>query len=214
MIKKLSYLESFTPPPTFRFEDNVSLGKVEMHPGSMFGFGSYMNSGFVRSNVRVGRFCSIGRNVTLGSGAHDFHAASTSSFFKINSNPQRLKLADNNLRIRVDIGNDVWIGDNAYIMSGVNVGNGAIIAAGAIVTKDVPDYSIYAGVPAKSIGSRFENSRVNSLCSVKFWELHPTLLSDLDISDIDLFLETVKKLRQNPNNISPVKYRRFEDLKK
>ncbi|MGY8872676.1 MAG: hypothetical protein ACKVJE_19770 [Pseudomonadales bacterium] len=123
---KIKYNFEFPPHPSFRYEANVSLGKVEMHPGSMFGFSSYMNSGFVRSNVRVGRYCSIGRNVTLGSGAHDFNAISTSPFFKLNTDKQVLKLADEKLRLRVDIGNDVWIGDNAYIMSGVNVGNGLL----------------------------------------------------------------------------------------
>ena len=56
----------------------------------------------------------------------------------------------------VYIGNDVWIGDRALILPGVHVGDGSIIAAGAVVTKDVPPYSIVAGVPARKIRDRFE----------------------------------------------------------
>ena len=56
----------------------------------------------------------------------------------------------------VYIGNDVWIGDRALILPGVHIGDGSIIAAGAVVTKDVPPYSIVAGVPARKIRDRFE----------------------------------------------------------
>lgn len=126
----LTVLDGYIPP-RFRFEQGVKLGKCEVHPGAAFGFYSYMNSGLIRSAVIVGRYCSIGRNVTLGCGAHDLHALSTSSFLNINSNPPRLKMANPSQRIRVLIGHDVWIGDNVYIMSGVNIGNGAV------VTRDV-----------------------------------------------------------------------------
>lgn len=145
----LRTLVGFEPSPNFRFEDGVSLGACEIFPGVAFGLHSYMNSGIVRSQVVVGRYCSIGRGVTIGSGAHDHNALSTSPFFRTNSNPPIVRWANEARRIRVLIGNDVWIGDNAYIMSGVNVGDGAIIAAGSVVTRDVPPYSVVAGVPAK-----------------------------------------------------------------
>lgn len=179
--------------------------------GVSIGFATYVNSGFIRSYVNIGRYCSIGRNVTIGSGAHDFHAATTSPFFKNNSNPPIVKWANKTKRLRVDIGHDVWVGDNAYIMSGVNIGSGSIISAGAIVTKDVPPYSIYAGVPARNIGSRFDVDIAKRLLSSAFWELRPSKIEKLDIADLNGFIASVNLLREDKDNMFPVAYSVFKD---
>ena len=68
------------------------------------------------------------------------------------------------------IGNDVWIGSEATIMPGVNIGNGAVVGANAIVTKDVAPYSIVAGNPAKLIRKRFDNEIIESLIEIKWWD--------------------------------------------
>ena len=67
------------------------------------------------------------------------------------------------------IGNDVWIGYEAVIMAGVHIGNGAIIAARAVVTKDVPPYTIVGGIPAKPIRKRFTDDTVQKLETLKWW---------------------------------------------
>lgn len=71
---------------------------------------------------------------------------------------------------KVRIGNDVWIGANAVILPGVTVGDGAVIAAGAVVTKDVKPYSIVGGVPAKLIKYRFEPWQIELLLKLKWWD--------------------------------------------
>lgn len=181
----LTAVEGYVPSK-FRFERGVNLGKCEILPGVAFGFQSYMNSGFVRSAVIVGRYCSIGRNVTLGSGVHDLNALSTSPFFKNNSNGPILKLADPVRRIRVLIGHDVWIGDNAYIMSGVTVGDGAVVAAGSIVTHNVEPYSIVVGTPARHLKWRFEDETVRQrLTALRWHEFDPERLRALDIGQIE-----------------------------
>lgn len=76
------------------------------------------------------------------------------------------KLAKNN---PVEIGNDVWIGWNAVIMPGVTIGDGAIVAAGAVVTHDVPCYAIVGGVPAKVIKKRFSDEIIKQLMKIKWW---------------------------------------------
>ena len=68
------------------------------------------------------------------------------------------------------IGNDVWIGYEAVIMAGVHIGNGAIIAARAVVTKDVPPYTIVGGVPARPIRKRFDKETIRQLETLKWWE--------------------------------------------
>jgi serine acetyltransferase len=77
------------------------------------------------------------------------------------------------------IGNDVWIGARAVVLDGVSVGNGAIIAAGAIVSKDVPAYSIVGGVPAKEIRQRFSSETIQVLEDLKWWDAPDSLLQEL-----------------------------------
>lgn len=68
------------------------------------------------------------------------------------------------------IGNDVWIGYEAVIMAGVTIGNGAIIGTRAVVTKDVPPYTIVGGVPAKSIRRRFDQATIEKLEALRWWD--------------------------------------------
>ena len=67
------------------------------------------------------------------------------------------------------IGNDVWIGYEAVIMAGVHIGNGAIIGTRAVVTKDVPPYTIVGGVPAKEIRKRFNSDMIEQMLALKWW---------------------------------------------
>ena len=69
--------------------------------------------------------------------------------------------------------NDVWIGYEAVILAGVTIGDGAIIGARAVVTKDVPPYTIVGGVPAKFIRKRFSDDTINELLSMRWWDLPP-----------------------------------------
>jgi acetyltransferase-like isoleucine patch superfamily enzyme len=71
----------------------------------------------------------------------------------------------------VIMGNDVWIGENVTIMSGVSIGNGAVIATGSVVTRDVNDYEIVGGNPAKQIRMRFSENEVVMLLRLKWWDL-------------------------------------------
>lgn len=118
-------------------------------------------------NCRMGKFCSISWNVTVGATAHNFNHLSTHSFPYI----EQFGFAKGNKRIvqEVKLGHDVWIGANAIIMPGLTVGNGAIIGAGAVVTKDIPPYAICAGVPAKIIKFRFESDMVEKIESLEWW---------------------------------------------
>lgn len=202
----LTVVEGYLPSK-FRFEQGVNLGKCEILPGAAFGFQSYMNSGFVRSAVVVGRYCSIGRNVTLGSGVHDLNALSTSPFFTNNSNGPILKLADPVRRIRVLIGHDVWIGDNAYIMSGVTVGDGAVVATGAIVTRDVEPYSVVLGSPAKHFKWRFEDETLrNRLAALRWHEFDPERLKGLDIGKIEAAISEMESWPDAARTHKAVRY--------
>ena len=92
------------------------------------------------------------------------------------------------------IGNDVWIGTNAILFPGIKIGNGAIIGAGAVVNKDVPDYAIVAGIPAKIIRYRFDNEIIEGLNQIKWWEWPDDKIKDnLDLlHNPNKFLEKFK----------------------
>jgi acetyltransferase-like isoleucine patch superfamily enzyme len=81
---------------------------------------------------------------------------------------------------KVIIENDVWVGANVYIKNGITIHNGAIVAAGSVVTKDVPAFAIVGGVPAKLIRYRFEQEVIDKILASKWWD------QDLDSLDIDL----------------------------
>jgi len=72
-------------------------------------------------------------------------------------------------REKIEVGNDVWIGANVFIRDGIRIGDGAIIAAGSIVVKDVPDYAIVGGAPAKTIRYRFEQETIEKLQKIRWW---------------------------------------------
>lgn len=118
--------------------------------------------------VRIGRYCSINETVTLMPGSEHPLDAVTSFFFYWGmgeGEPEQTLT-----RGPIIIGNDVWIGRDALIMSGVTIGHGAAIAARAVVTKDVAPYEIVGGVPARHIGWRFEEQAREELLRIAWWE--------------------------------------------
>jgi acetyltransferase-like isoleucine patch superfamily enzyme len=121
----------------------------------------------------IGKFCSIGPHVKIGLGMHPTKFTSTfPAFFSIRKQCQ-ITFRDKNYFEElgnVDIGNDVWIGANALVIDGISIGDGAIVAAGAMVTKNVPPYAIVGGVPAKIIKYRFERNIIDELLASKWWD--------------------------------------------
>ncbi len=95
------------------------------------------------------------------------------------------------------IRNDVWIGENVTLSMGIEIGTGAIIAAGSIVTKDVPEYSVVGGNPAKVLKYRFSEDIIRRLLKSKWWEYNFTDFEDMDFSQPEKFLNSFEKLIDN-----------------
>ncbi|WP_242258205.1 CatB-related O-acetyltransferase [Streptococcus thoraltensis] len=141
--------------------------------------GSYgcFTDGF-RPNVTIGAYCSIASGVQRLVGNHPYDNISTYPlFYKKDFGALTETRYDEK---QLSIGHDVWIGVNAIITGNVqNIGNGAIIGAGAVVTHDVEPYTIVAGVPARKIGVRFSDSIQEQLEKSKWWELTPDELAPM-----------------------------------
>lgn len=91
------------------------------------------------------------------------------------------------------IGNDVWIGFEAVIMSGVHIGDGAIIGTRALVTKDVPAYTIVGGTPARVIRRRFQDSIIEDLLKIQWWNWNPQKISEKLTAIRDGDIEALKR---------------------
>ncbi len=122
--------------------------------------------------LRIGRFTSIGPGVTIVLANHSYDSATTYPFVYLSaywpSAPR--DVADHVSKGGVVIGNDVWIGTQSIILSGVTVGDGAIIAAGSVVTRDVPPYEIHGGNPAKMIKRRHPPEIAAALQEIGWWD--------------------------------------------
>jgi acetyltransferase-like isoleucine patch superfamily enzyme len=118
-----------------------------------------------KSRLIIGHYCSIGPNVQFVLSAdHDTRLVSTYPFKVKYCNVKMEAVSKGNIEIQ----DDVWIGANAIILSGVSIGQGAVIAAGTVVNKDVPPYSIVGGVPGKVIKYRFSENIINKLKTIDY----------------------------------------------
>lgn len=148
---------------------------------SKLGKYSYIGRNTQLINAEVGSFCSISGNVLVGMGTHTLNNLSTSPIFTEKHNGTGFSWVDStpsNLFPKVVVGNDVWIGTRSMIMGGVTVGDGAVIGAGAVVTKDVPPYAVVGGVPARIIRYRFSEDVIKRLLELKWWEQPDEVLKE------------------------------------
>lgn len=161
---------------------------------------------FINDNVHIrfvesmGRFCSIAPDVRIGMPNHPIESITTSDVLYdenkwggmmtdfeyddfMNCRKNVAKKTSNELS---RIGNDVWIGQGAYVLKGVKIGDGAVVAAGAVVTKDVAPYTVVGGVPAKEIKKRFSDEIIDKLLELKWWEYGPDILCGIDVTDVTM----------------------------
>ena len=186
------------------FDKFIRINKNACVNDSQIGAYTYIGDNTELPNAIIGRFCSIASNVKVVTATHPvsvfvstspvFHSTKKQcgdSFVEEDSFNQQ-KLIDSR---SVIIGNDVWIGTNALLIGGISIGDGAVIAAGAVVTKDVPPYAIVGGVPAKIIRYRFNQHKREWLTQDKWWEKTEDWLRNNAqlFSNIDIYIESVKK---------------------
>lgn len=172
-----------------RFEGLNEIGRSTVKPGCSFGLGSYIGDySFVGQHTDIGRYCSIANNATIGAHPHPLGWLSTS--------PQvKLGLYWVAVDGRTSLGHDVWVGANAVVLAGAQIGIGAVIAAGAVVLGDVPPYAIVMGVPGAIKRFRFDEGIVVRLLASGWWELPVDVLRGLPVDDIEASLKAIEDMR-------------------
>ncbi|WWW27662.1 CatB-related O-acetyltransferase [Priestia aryabhattai] len=199
-------ISKFSRVKNSEFEGANSVQKFCTILNSTVGYGSYISARCKLYNCKIGKYCSIAQKVEVVFGKHPTSKfVSTSPAFYSTNTPNNLSFSDENTfaeieyideneKYFVEIGNDVWIGYGAIIMSGVRIGSGAVIAAGAVVTKDVPPYSIVGGVPANLIKYRFSQEDIAWLLKIKWWEQDSIWLKNHAkyFEDIEIFKKNLE----------------------
>jgi chloramphenicol O-acetyltransferase type B len=199
-VGKNTFISDITIGNSVTIQHNCCLTNV------LIGDFSYVASGTQLDLTQVGRFCSLGPQVLCGCGNHPVNFISTNPIFFSTFTQSGVTFADKDHfqdREEIIIGHDVWIGARAFIKDGVKIGNGVVIAAGAVVVNDVPDYAIVGGIPAKVIRYRFQPDVIQQLLMIRWWDWTTEKLHDarsyFSKDDIYSFIEWTKNTEVSGN---------------
>lgn len=170
---------------------------------------SYQVSGYCFA-ARIGRYCSFGENTQIGRQNHPTTWASTSPAFYLGNkvfdlgqetefaehyHNYQFNFQDPPTRVKfTEIGNDVWIGHGAFIAAGVRIGDGAIVGAHAVVTRDVPAFSVVAGNPAVIKKMRLPPHLISPMLRSQWWQFAPWQMDHLDPSDPAAFCKGIHQM--------------------
>ncbi len=177
------------------------VGRLSVIKNAEVGCYSYIGNNCVFYNCIIGKFCSISSNVKMIAGKHpssvfvSTHPAFYSPNTPVGDGFVRKSLFDEFTVTKegksLEMGNDVWVGSNVIILEGVKIGDGAILAAGSVVVRDVPPYAIVGGVPAKVIKYRFSQEQIRELLDIKWWDKDNEQIIQMadKFYNIDVFLK-------------------------
>jgi acetyltransferase-like isoleucine patch superfamily enzyme len=155
-------------------ESHIFINRRNVIRDSRLGRFSYTGHNATIKGATIGRFCSMSWNVSIGGRDHDVNCAGTSSWANacawLGLEVEDRQYGTEGAAMPCEVGSDVWIATGAVVLRGVRVGNGAVIGAGAVVTRDVPPFAIVAGVPAKLMRMRFDEATVDDLQRIRWWD--------------------------------------------
>lgn len=185
-----------TIPFLLETNNKLNAGNMSFHNGNFNIEGG--------EQVKIGNYCAFGKNITIITNNHDYNFPAIQytfyrKFFGIDHPGISNDISSKSFsKGPVIIGNDVWIGHNVTILSGVTIGNGAILGNGSIVTKNVEDYSIVAGVPAKFIKKRFTDDVIQFLMEIEWWNWdEKKIRANKDFFSCNLNKVKIEELKRN-----------------
>lgn len=170
------------------------------HVTNFIGAYSYINGGgYMRENVLIGRYVSIGRRVTIAAGGHSMRGLSTSPSVRgIPPRPYTASEAAKAHLVRSPapytvIESDVWIGDGAVILPGIRLAVGSVVGANAVVVRDTSPFEIVGGVPARTIGRRFDEATAAALLATAWWEYDRETINRFPCLNVFEFMEMLAR---------------------
>lgn len=204
--KRISGVYAVGQTLTFRSPFTVeSYGTLARNSFYSVGAYSYAQS-YLHPDLKIGRYCSIASGLEVMAAEHPIKRFTTSPITYLPrwvdharsefSGDWQVRTFEQDLPAPV-IGNDVWIGQQVLLKGGIVIGDGAVIAAKAVVTKDVPAYAIVGGVPAKVIRYRFSERQIGRLLGLRWWRFNYPDLPQEDWDDIDAFLDALQARIEN-----------------
>lgn len=173
--------------PTSKVEAGTTFYKSAMARYSFCGYDCEIHK------ASIGSFTSIANQVVIGGARHPMEWVGMSPVFYKGRDSVRKKFSEYELPylVETNIGNDVWIGRSAIVLAGISIGDGAVVGAGAVVTKDVPPYAIVAGNPARIIRYRFSKELISRLEMIKWWTLDDEMIKNFsnEIRNPEVFVK-------------------------
>lgn len=180
-----------------RLSDRVEIGRRNNIRMSVIGRSTYTGSDCNISHATVGSYCAISWNVSVGGADHAYQKLALTPKFRITLNQDDARVPyPESWGMKCVIGNDVWLASGVCVLRGVVIGDGCVVGANSVVTKDVPPYSIAVGAPAKVIRRRFSQSTIDFLEQVCWWNLPADILQkNADLFDLTDETEIVRRLK-------------------
>lgn len=183
-IKQICFIKNVVKNPNIQIGDYTYYDDVngaenfERHVTHLYDF--------IGDKLIIGKFCAIAKGIefVMNGANHRMNSVSTYPFNIMGGGWEKSAPTLEDLSLKGDtvVGNDVWIGQNVTVMPGVHIGDGAIIAANSVVTKDVPAYHIAGGNPVRMIRKRFDDDVISYLLGLKWWDWPPEkIFSNLEI---------------------------------
>lgn len=192
---KLVFLKNIVKAPNIFVGDYTYFDDRRNGPENFEEYNVLYNYDFSKVKLVIGKFCAIAAETKfIMTGDHKLDAISTYPFPIFGHGwEEAFNVADLPVKGDIIVGNDVWFGYNSLVKNGVTIGNGAIIAASAVVISDVPAYSIVAGNPAKVVKMRFNDPTIEKLEKIAWWEWNIEkinknlkLICNLDIGQLEI----------------------------